>query len=358
MPAAVWPTTCRRLTNRAELGNQPVADVEGRNVHRLSLIVVMLALLLSGPAGIAAQDSTPEASGSALAALGYPELPVRVNGDAFEMPETTVPAGRTLVRLENVGEESWHGFMLQVPEEVTDEQVVADLGPDAEAPPPWLFEALYPGFPGETLPGQTNLALVDLSPGRYIVLGDTVAAVRGRRRRGHPRCDAGGGGPVVDGTVRLFDFNFEFPDTVAAGRQIWEVTNTGEQPHELLLARSPEPVTAEQVMELMAGESEEATPTGGGPVVRRLRAGRRHRLALARGDRLDRGRSGAGNVRRALLRLRPGDRSAARGHGHGRRLHRGRGSRHRAALASIWGMVVRRRSAISYQLSATSRRAF
>jgi hypothetical protein len=231
----------------------------------LSLIVAMLALLLSGPAGIAAQDSTPEASGSALAALGYPELLVRVDGDAFEMPETTVPAGRTLVRLENVGEESWHGFMLQVPEDVTDEQVVADLGPDAESPPPWLFEAIYPGFPGETLPGQTNLALVDLSPGRYIVLGDTVQQFEVVGDAATPGATPEAERSVVDGTVRLFDFNFEFPDTVAAGRQLWEVTNTGEQPHELLLARSPEPVTAEQVMELMAGESEEATPTGGGP---------------------------------------------------------------------------------------------
>jgi hypothetical protein len=233
----------------------------------LSLIVAMLALGLSGPTGIAAQDSTPEASGSALAALGYPELLVRVDGDAFEMPENTVPAGRTLVRLENVGEESWHGFMLQVPDEVSDEQVVADLGPEAEAPPPWLFEAFYPGFPGETLPGQTSLALVDLRPGRYIVLGDTVQPFEVVGDVATPGATPEAEEPVADGTVRLFDFNFKFevPEPVASGRQVWAVTNTGEHPHELLLARSPEPVTAEQVMELMACESEGATPTGGGP---------------------------------------------------------------------------------------------
>ena len=234
-------------------------------MHRLSLFVLVLALVLSGPAGIAAQNATPDTSDSALAALGYPELLVRVNGDTFEMPETTVPAGRTLVRLENLGEESWHGFMLQVPQGVTDEQVVADLGPDAEAPPPWLFEAIYPGFPGETLPGQTNLALVDLSPGRYIVLGDTVQPFEVVGDAATPGATSEAEGSIVDGTVNLFDFNFEFPDTIAAGRQLWAVTNTGDQPHELLLARSPEPVTTEQVMELMAGESEEATPTGGGP---------------------------------------------------------------------------------------------
>jgi hypothetical protein len=233
-------------------------------VHRLLLYVVILALALTGPVGIAAQEATPETSGSALAALGYPELLVRVNGDVIDVPET-IAAGRTLVRLENAGEESWHGFMLQVPEEVTDEQVVADLGPEAEAPPPWMFGAIYPGFPGETLPGQTSLALVDLRPGRYIVLGDTVQPFEVVGDEATAAATPEAEGPTVDGTVRLFDFNFEFPETVAAGRQVWAVTNIGEQPHELLLARSPQPVTAEQVIELMAGESEEATPTGGGP---------------------------------------------------------------------------------------------
>jgi hypothetical protein len=236
-------------------------------VHRLSLFVVILALVLTGPAGIAAQDqeATPDTSGSALPALGYPELLVQVNGDVIEMPEITVPAGRTLVRLENVGQESWHGFMLQVPRDVTDEQVVADLGPNAEAPPPWLFQAIYPGFPGETLAGQTNLALVDLSPGRYIVLGDTVQQFEVVGEATTPGATAEAQAPIADGTVRLFEFNFQFPDTLAAGRQTWAVTNVGREPHELLLARSPQPVTTDQVMELLAGESEEATPTGGGP---------------------------------------------------------------------------------------------
>lgn len=234
-------------------------------MRRLSLIIVLLTLVMTGPAGIAAQDAIPTPSRSSLATLGYPELLVRMNGDAFEMPETTVAAGRTLVRLENVGEESWHGFMLRVPEDVTDEQVIADLGPEAEAPPAWLFTATYPGFPGETLPGQTNLALVDLMPGRYVVLGDTVQPFEVMGDAATPLATPEADVPIVDGTVRLFDFNFEFPDAIGPGRQLWAVTNTGEQPHELLLARSPEPVTTEQVLELMASESEEATPTGGGP---------------------------------------------------------------------------------------------
>src|SRR5215208_6579521 len=178
-------------------------------VHRFPFFVVILALVLTGPVGTAAQQATPDTSGSTLAALGYPELVVRVNGDAIELPETTIPAGRTLVRLENVGQESWHGFMLQVPGGVTDEQVVADLGPNAEAPPPWLFEAIYPGFPGETLPGQTSLALVDLRPGRYLVLGDTVQQFEVVGDVTTPGATPAAQEPIADATVRLFEYNFQ-----------------------------------------------------------------------------------------------------------------------------------------------------
>src|SRR4051812_32067993 len=144
-----------------------MSDLEELSVHRLLLFILVMALVLTAPVGIAAQDqqATPDTSSSALVALGYPELLVRVNGDTIELPQTSIPAGRTLVRLENAGEESWHGFMLQVPQDVTDEQITADLGPNTEAPPPWIFKSIDPGFPGETLPSQTSFGLVDLSPG-------------------------------------------------------------------------------------------------------------------------------------------------------------------------------------------------
>ena len=232
---------------------------------RFALTTMLLALTLAVPGGVVAQDATPAALESALAALGYPELLVRVIDDAYEMPETSVPAGMTLIILENAGEESWHGFLLKVPDEVTDEQIAVDLGPESEAPPDWLFEATFPGFPGETLPGQSNCALVDLTPGRYLVIGDSPQPFEVVGDVATPADSPEAIAPPVDGTVRLFDFNFEFPDPIAPGPQVWEFTNTGPEPHELLLARSPEPVTAEQIMELMASESEEATPTGGGP---------------------------------------------------------------------------------------------
>jgi hypothetical protein len=88
----------------------------------------------------------------------------------------------------------------------------------------------------------------------FAVVGDAATPVTGED-------------PAADGTVRLFEYGFEFPDTVAPGRQVWQVVNAGREPHELLLAWSPKPVTAEQIVGMLTTESEDenATPIGGGP---------------------------------------------------------------------------------------------
>jgi len=234
-------------------------------MHRVILVITLVALTVVGPVSAVAQEGTPSAGASSLVALGYPEFIVQVNGDTYNLPVTTVPAGRTLVRLENVGEESWHGFLLQLPDGVTNEQIAVDLGPEAEVPPPWLFEAVFPGFPGEALPGQITLALVDLVPGRYLILGDTVQTFEVVSETSWPTAITESDAPTVAGTVELFDFNFTFPSAATAGQQVWSVTNTGEHPHELLLARSAVPITVDQMMSLLMDESEDATPTASGP---------------------------------------------------------------------------------------------
>ena len=232
------------------------------------LAVVLLALLGAGgvAGGAVAQDATPAAADSLLAGMGYPELLIEVDDQDTIRVSDEVPAGRTLLTLANLGQESWHGLLLRLPAGVTLaalEAATPEPGQE-DAPPPWLFEADYPGFPGETPGGQRSRAVVDLVPGEYLIVEDTFQPFV---VVGDAATPAAGADPAVDGTVRLFDFNFELPDALAPGRQVWAVTNTGPQPHELLLVRSPMPVEAEQVVGLLTneGEDEEATPTGGGP---------------------------------------------------------------------------------------------
>ncbi len=181
----------------------------------------------------------------------------------MELPDQ-VNAGRTLIVYENVGQESTHPFMLRLPDDVTVDQALADLGPEAMEPPAWFLDADFPGFVGETLPGQTSFAVVDLEAGPHLILHDSAVHLDVVATEATPAVTQN---PPSDATVSLFEMGYEFPETLDAGRQVWEVENVGEEPHELLLIRSAVPATAEQIIALFSSESEDenATPVGGGP---------------------------------------------------------------------------------------------
>jgi hypothetical protein len=227
-------------------------------VTALLSIILLLAVLPSSHAQDASPMATPVGE-ALLAGMGYPELHVKVHDDHFQM-QGMVPAGRTLIVYENVGQESRHSLLLRLPDGL-DLSDPAMREESEDAPPSWFFESTFVGFPGETLPGETSYAVVDLAAGIYVLFDDFNASfvVGGPLPVDIPA------GPDAAATVELFDFNFSFPETVSPGRQVWEVTNTGEQPHELLLVYSPEPVTAEQVLDALESEDSEIDliPAGG-----------------------------------------------------------------------------------------------
>ncbi len=224
---------------------------------------MLAATLLGSPAGVLGQEATPEAPGSLLAGMGYPELRIQVNDEGFELPEQ-IEAGRTLIVFENAGQESRHSLLLALPEEVDRERALADLGPGAQEPPAWFLDATFPGFPGETLPGETSVAVVDLTPGTHLVIDNFTAVLEVVGTDATPEASQD---PAAGATVGLYEYGFEIPASITPGRQVWEVTNDGQEPHELLLAKASGPVTAEQVVELLMNEGEDdgATPVDGGP---------------------------------------------------------------------------------------------
>lgn len=198
---------------------------------------------------------------SILAGLGYPKLQITVGDDGQEMPDQ-VNAGRILIVYENMSEEPLHLLMLRLPTTIPVDQAIANVGPEALEPPAWSLEADFPGFVGETMPGQTTYAVVDLMPGSHLVLHYSATALKVVNAGATP---VTGQTPPADGTVNLFEMGFEFPEVINPGQQVREVTSVGEVSHELLLVQSAEPVTAEQIIELFGAEDENATPVGGGP---------------------------------------------------------------------------------------------
>lgn len=51
-------------------------------------------------------------------------------------------------------------------------------------------------------------------------------------------------------TIELGEMAFVMPDTISAGPAIWKLTNTGAQPHHLILFQMPDGITEEQAGEL------------------------------------------------------------------------------------------------------------
>lgn len=223
------------------------------------VIVAVLLASLGGTVQVLAQDATPDAVDSALAALGLPELNITVTDDHFDVPGV-VPAGQTLITLKNIGHDSRASFLLRFPETMTIADIFAGV-PDGDQPPAWLFTSTLVGFPGETLPGATNRAVVDLTPGLYLILDDfsqpffvlpagsndgTSSAIE----------------PTADGEVSLFEYSFKFPETISAGQQIWKITNAGRENHELLLVSVPDGTSVDQVTQYFTSESD-ASPVAG-----------------------------------------------------------------------------------------------
>ncbi len=223
--------------------------------------VVMRFMLLSVAAGYPvglAQDATPTlpASSGEVDALGYTELYVQVSDSGFLVPGQ-VTAGRTLITLENTSADSRHSTLLRLPDSLTLQDLFADMGGDA--PPAWYFSSTFVGFPGEVLPGERTRAVVDLTPGLYLIVDDTVApfvVVPAEEAAEAPDPDA-------RATVTLSEFAFAIPDGLTAGPQVWRVENPGAQPHELLLASAPSGTTVDDVLAVFAAD-ETASPIPGG----------------------------------------------------------------------------------------------
>ena len=234
-----------------------------------SVAVALFSLSLAVPA-VAAQDATPPSAEALLAGLGYPELHVMVTDAGIQAPAEAA-AGLTLLTVENASQEDTGVFLVAPPPGMT----MAEFRAIAEATPPpgatpspeeefpaWLYDAVLTGGPS-VVAGGRGQAVIELTPGEWAVAseGDQEPAPLTVTEGATPAAAAE---PAADLTVELREYAFSIPEQVAAGPQVWELTNVGQQPHVLFMVRSPDPITMDQVMTLLT-LPEDATPPPGFP---------------------------------------------------------------------------------------------
>lgn len=194
---------------------------------------------------------------------GYPELRFRLTEERIEAP-TEVAAGRVLLIQESEGELAGNAFVLRVPDEVSDDEVAAALSARttvADETPTWFYQAWFVGNGDRAMAGRPTMAVVDLKPGRYVIgdpyrpgtefaLVEAVAATT--------ESSAATAEPQPDVAIDLFEMDFNIPDDIEAGRQVWQVSNSGAVLHEIALVPVPSGVTKEAVVEAVLAGGEAA----------------------------------------------------------------------------------------------------
>jgi uncharacterized cupredoxin-like copper-binding protein len=71
---------------------------------------------------------------------------------------------------------------------------------------------------------------------------------------------SGATAPAADVTVDLVDFNFAIPAEIEAGPQVWQISNKGEQWHEMAIVKLSEGTTIDDVLAMVQSEEEPSGP--------------------------------------------------------------------------------------------------
>lgn len=201
--------------------------------------------------------------------VGAQELTYTFNNNTLSGPETVAVNGFQNVSFINSSDEQVDmpivrlrdGATMQAYQEA--DRAVNDAfsqrNGDARGPLKTLL-GLVDAVGGVNLAAHTRgSAYVRLEPGTYVVTagigggpGDPyrptylgVTVTEGERAEA----------PKADFRLQMMDFHFDFPQTMRSGEQLWEVSNTGSQPHFALIFTLLEGKTAEDVTAWMADMS-------------------------------------------------------------------------------------------------------
>jgi hypothetical protein len=236
---------------------------------RVRLAGALLLMSLFATAGVMSSVVTAQDE-SAFAGLDVPAIEVQFSEGTPEGVPAELEAGRYLVTFDNQSSSDIALNFIGLPEGLTFDQAMADAEAAGEDAPDWFYESSTPG--GAVAPaGSSAESVINLAPGSYAVL---VFAWEGPVDTGMPlQLEVSGDAsalddapmPEADVVADMLDFEFVLSDPVPSGLGIWEITNSGEQPHEVALVRGPEGVTIDQVLAVAEADSTGGTPSADGP---------------------------------------------------------------------------------------------
>ena len=232
--------------------------------------------------GTPATDETAVAPESEVEAISEPGvIEIKAEDFAFTAPPT-FPSGWVKLRFDNQGAETHFVMILELPEGVTFDDYVTDVGKPfhdlyklyrageldqgaffgqlTEAVPGWIFTARRAGGPGFTAPGSQSETMIHLTPGDYIIEcyvrtmaeGDTFHNHQGMLRPLIVTAeDSGMAAPEADVDITLSNYTLTVEGDLSAGPHVARV-EVQENPeglvfHNVHLVRLDDGTSAETV---------------------------------------------------------------------------------------------------------------
>ncbi len=207
------------------------------------LVVLALGACTMMGGGEAAVDDTA-ADGAAI-----PEVVVTMT-DAGPSVAGEVPSGVVAFNLSAAPS----ALLARLNEGVTLEQLNEGLS----QPDPMATVSLVSLLGGASNTTDGKL-IVDVQPGRHVLINfaEDGSSSAVPFTAGEP---SGATLPAADVTVDLVDFNFAIPAEITAGPKVWQISNQGEQWHEMAIVKLTEGATIDDVLAMLQSEEESSGP--------------------------------------------------------------------------------------------------
>lgn len=241
-------------------------------VNKIKFISKRVALattavtLFANLAACAAPSAAP--ANKAALATAIPEVTIEFNGKEFKVPND-MPGGIVAITMKNTaGKPMDIGIERLHPGKTVDEFAkMIQATPDDFAGLIKVVDTVLNMTPGE--PGKSDRVVVDLKTGEFVldatdhVEGPPVAGAKYIIGSFKAEKLVGTVEPNADVMMELKDFALISPDEVKAGKQVWRVSNTGNQWHMFFIAKPNSGATPEDVAKAASTEGPPLAPFRG-----------------------------------------------------------------------------------------------